>query len=283
MRRVSSLLNASLFLATLATTQAITIRDDVLDAASQALAGNAAYASVGRITRSDSDITSGVLVDQYYFLTAAHIIQGLAANQFTFTIGGFDYAAVAYTVSGVDDLAVFQLAQPVLNVTPALLYTGSAESGAAATIVGFGQGGNGTSGASGARGTKRAATNTIDTVDSRLLTYDFDSGLAGDNSHGSPTPTANEGLIALGDSGGGTFAVIGGQSYLIGIHSGVDFDGDGTNYNYGDEGIDVRVSAASGFVQSVIPEPTSLMLIGAGLGFLATRRRRRRDALARVR
>lgn len=281
MRRSSFLLTGGFFVAAHLTAQAITIRDDVSDATSQSLANDPAFASVGKITRSDSDITSGVLINEYYFLTAAHIINGFAADQFTFTIGGFDYAAVAYTVSGVDDLAVFQLASPVLNVTPALIYTGSAEFGATATIVGFGLGGNGTSGGTGSRGTKHAATNIIDGVGARLLAYDFDSGLAGDNVRGTATQTANEGLIAYGDSGGGTFATIGGQTYLIGIHSGVNLDGDGFSYNCGDEGVDVRVSAASGFIQSAVPEPSSLVLIGAGLGCLATRRHRR-DALPRV-
>jgi hypothetical protein len=273
MRRLL-LLASSLSLVLHGVSPAITIRDDVSDATSQALAGGPAYASVGKITRSDNDITSGVLIDQYYFLTAAHIIQSVPANQFTFTIGGLDYAAVGYTISGVDDLAVFQLAQPVLNVTPALIYTGSAESGAAATIVGFGEGGSGTSGASGGRGIKRAATNTIDGVAPRFLAYDFDSGLGADNVRGTPVQTANEGLIAPGDSGGGTFATIGGQTYLIGIHNGVNFDGDSISYNYGDDGVDVRVSAASGFIQSAIPEPGSLGLALLGAAMLGWRRRR---------
>ncbi len=259
--------------------QAVTIRDDVSDATSQTLAGTLPYASVGKFTGSDNDITSGVLIDSLHVLTAKHITFVPADYTFTFTIGGLDYGTVGYTLSGDDDLAIFQLARPVLNVTPALVYTGSSEIGKTATIVGFGLGGNGTDGTAagnGLRGTKRAATNVIAAYTARQFGFDFDSGLAGDDGDGIVTQTADEGTFALGDSGGGTFATIGGQSYLIGIHSFALVDGDGKDYNYGDVGIDVRVSTASSFIQSVVPEPSSASLVSGGLvGWLVGRRRRR--------
>jgi len=282
----------TILLAAAPLSQAITIRDDVGDDGAPGstpplgaleLAAEAAYASVGKLNRS-GDITSGVLIDPYFVLTAAHVVLNAPANGFIFTIGNFDYTSAGYTASGVDDLAIIQLASPVLNVTPALLYTGSAEVGQLATLVGFGEGGLGSTGATTARGTKRAATNLISatqdvglgTTTGRMLLYDFDSGIP-QHSYFSPfTQTSQEGMIAAGDSGGGTFATINSLSYLIGIHAGVWSDGDGFAADYGDAGGDVRVSTASPFIQSVVPEPSSIACLGSGLALLGMRRNRKR-------
>jgi hypothetical protein len=261
----------------------ITIRDDVSDAASQTLASDPAFASVGQLTHATTDITSGVLIDPSYVLTAGHVVGGAPASEFVFTIGGATYAVSQITLSGQDDLALFQLATPVLNVTPALLYTGSAEVGNTATLVGFGYGGNGTAGTavSPARpqGVKRAATNVIDktqystSTPGRMLFYDFDDGSSQQNAMGTKFPTTYEGLLALGDSGSGLFATINSTSYLVGINTSVFGDADGINYNYGDVGGAVRVSTASSFISSTVPEPGTAMSLLAGVGLLFARRR----------
>ena len=265
--------------------EAIVIRDSVGDSGAVALGALPAYDSVGKLDRS-GDITSGVLIDPLFVLTAKHVVPGgAAANAFTFTIGGFDYTSAGYSLSGTDDLAIIQLALPVTNVTPALVYTGSAEVGKLATLVGFGQGGVGTTGASGARGTKRGATNTISaTTDPNLYTTgrwlysDFDSGSPFDSYFSPFTQTADEGLIAPGDSGGGTFATIDSLNYLIGIHSSVWFYGSTNSnpYDYGDISGDVRVSTASSFIQSVVPEPSGIACLALGLAVLGARRHRKR-------
>lgn len=265
--------------------EAIVIRDDVGDSGAMALGASAAYDSVGMLNRA-GDITSGVLIDPMFVLTAAHVIpSGAAANAFTFTVGGNNYTSAGYTLSVTDDLAIIQLAAPVPNVTPALLYAGSSEVGELATMVGFGLGGVGTTGGTGVRGTKRAATNIIDYADSTSLDSDFDNPNGLENTllttysiPSSPLPTANEGVIALGDSGGGTFVTISSQTYLVGIHHGVAFDGDGINYNYGDISDDVRVSSvtAQSFIQSVVPEPSSIACLALGLAVLGARRSRKR-------
>jgi len=273
--------------------QAITIRDDVGSSGAVTLGASLLYASVGKLNRS-GDITSGVLIAPQFLLTARHVVVGdeppgpgapddvfRATSSFIFTIGGTDYTSAGYTKSGVDDLAIIQLTTPVVGVTPAVLYTGSSEVGQEATMVGFGEGGLGTTGADGVRGTKRAATNLISSTSDPLLSTtgrwlfsDFDSGNPFDSYFSPDTMTANEGLIAPGDSGGGTFATISSVSYLIGIHSSVWMDGDAFSFNYGDVGGDVRVSTAMPFIQSVVPEPSSIACLALGLAVLGARRKR---------
>lgn len=275
--------------------QAITIRDDVGSGGAVTLGASLLYASVGKLNWS-GDITSGVLIAPQFVLTARHVVVGdeappssapngvfRATSSFIFTIGGLDYTSAGYTKSGADDLAIIQLSAPVVGVTPAVLYTGSSEVGQLATMVGFGEGGVGTTGADGVRGTKRAATNFISSTSDpvldtsgRWLFSDFDSGLPVDSYFSPFTQTANEGMIAPGDSGGGTFATISSVNYLIGIHSGVWTDGDGISFNYGDVGGDVRVSSSTvqSFIQSVVPEPSSIACLAMGLAVLGARRKR---------
>jgi len=264
--------------------QAIVIRDDVGDSGAQTLATSSEYASVGKLNRA-GDITSGVLIDPLFVLTAKHLVpDGAPGNAFVFSIGGNDYTSAGYTLSGADDLAIIRLQLPVTNVTPALVYTGSAEVGKVATLVGFGEGGVGTTGPAGGRGIKRAATNLISatqdaglgTTTGRMLLSDFDSGSSLDSRYFPFQQTLHEGLIAPGDSGGGTFATIDSQLYLIGIHALVWTDSGGIDFNYGDVGGDVRVSTANSFIQSVVPEPSSIACLGSGLALFGMRRNRKR-------
>ena len=274
--------------------KAITIRDNVESSGAEALGTSLLYASVGKLDRS-GDITSGVLIAPQFVLTARHLVVGdetpassapndvfRATSSFIFTIGGTNYTSLGYTKSGADDLAIIQLTIPVVGVTPAVLYTGSSEVGQEATMVGFGEGGVGTTGADGVRGTKRAATNTIDFAGlDRILYSDFDNPNGLENTlltvYGIPSsaaPTTSEGLIAPGDSGGGTFATISSVNYLIGIHAGVIADGDPFSFDYGYISAATRVSTAMPFIQSVVPEPSSMACLALGLAVLGARRKR---------
>jgi len=78
----------------------------------------------------------------------------------------------------------------------------------------------------------------------RILLADFDSGRNADNNFGSRSPLKLESLIAPGDSGGGLFENINGQSYLTGITSFGWGRLDGTtDSDYGDVGGWTRVSS----------------------------------------
>jgi len=269
---------------------AITVRDDVTDAQSQALAAVSGSA-VGNLTRP-GDSVSGVLIDPRFVLTAAHVTGGAAQNAFTFAIGSSTYQSVRYVVNPAytgdsasgHDLAIIELDREVTDVAPALLYNGTAEVGVEATVVGFGIGGNGTSGGTLPRGVKRAATNVIDSTSyltftsNRLLFIDFDAvGVPAsilENKTGTPTATTFEGLIALFDSGGGVFGTIGGQNYLLGINSFVIGDSDNISFNYGDVGGATRISSNYAFITGVIPEPSTAALAAMGAAMIGFRRRR---------
>ncbi|HEX8297318.1 MAG TPA: trypsin-like serine protease [Chthoniobacteraceae bacterium] len=279
----------SFTLASAFTGQAITIRDDVSDADSQAL-GNLVGSAVGKLFTQQEGVVSGVLIDPRFVLTAAHVVRNISGQDaFTFTIGASTYQSVRHvihpnnqTVDDGYDVAVIELDRAVPDVTPAALYTGSAEIGVNATIVGFGLGGTGTAGATRPEGIRRGATNTIDQTtfltftNGRQLFYDFDApGAPLESRTGTPLPTGSEGLIAFRDSGGGVFGTIGGQQFLLGIHSFVASvgDNDSITFNYGDVGASTRVSSNIDFISSAIPEPSSALLAGLGLVWLGQRRR----------
>jgi len=226
------------------------IRHDVPDSDYTDLAVN--YPSVGALwlnVNSDPDYefltASGVLIDEQWVLTAAHVVLETAAYPMQFAVGGQSYDVVQrLALAEFDfnpytgyDLGLLRLAEPVDNVTPSLLYGGSDEIGQDGTIVGFGQTGNGLSGAvNGSEGVKRAGQNTIDVwldyginpaLDSELDYYgvliggwpagyfpnerifltDFDAPDGSTNSIplGSAIPLELEYMPALGDSGGAVF------------------------------------------------------------------------------
>jgi len=285
----------------------ITRRDDVADSDYTTAANGSAFDAVAQLTRG-TDITSGVLVDGLWLLTAAHVIDpngnGIpnhAANAFTIDFTGGEQRQSVQLVLNPDwiaegtaswtngnDIALIRLDSPVTTITPMQLYGGTTEAGTTADLVGYGQGGTGTAGGSGARGTKRAGTNVIDTASlivnpgspseidmshGRLLFYDFDDGTAPENPLGSSAQTTRESMVAIGDSGGALISNLGGQDQLVGIHSAVLGDGDSINYNYGDIGASTRVSSHSSWILSVIPEPSSSSLFLFGLLWVYLKKR----------
>lgn len=73
-----------------------------------------------------------------------------------------------------------------------------------------------------------------------------------DSRYGSAIPLGLEYLIAPGDSGGGVFAEIGGQSVLVGVNSFVgSFDGS-SDSDYGNVSGHIRVSAFNSWIDSVM-------------------------------
>jgi hypothetical protein len=280
---------------------ASTIRDDVSDALYTSLAAQPAYAGVGMIvktTGSGSFLSSGTLISPDWVLTAAHVVSN--ATGATFTINGSKYTADSWSYCPTfdsstynDDIGLMHLSTPVTSVASAGLYPGTISDllGQTATFVGYGATGTGLSGYSTSNyGTKRAVQNVLDTTadvqqgssySTSTLISDFDNPHSAlSNVTGNATPLSLEGLIALGDSGGGMFVTIGGATYLAGVNS-VLLAPDGTfDASYGDLSGCVGVPSYVGWIASVsgvtpVPEPSGLaMWLGLVAAWFLGRRSR---------
>jgi len=263
--------------------EAGTRRHDVQDSEYLGLA--ASYPSVGgfRAGAGSDFFGSGTLISSNYVLTAAHVVDSLGATSTVrFSVGGNDYFTQGYLItvypdwltwSGSEDermeagidMAIVRLKSHVLNVTPAPLYTGTAEKGKTGTFVGFGLTGDGYTGATTYDGQKRAGTNVIDECgdywgySSNLMMADFDNhDVDLVNRLGSSEPTDREFCCAPKDSGGGCFVSVGGTSHLAGVaafldHYWLDLSlGDG---EYNDVMLHTRVSAYAGWINDTITAP----------------------------
>lgn len=259
-----------------------TIRHDVDPQAYLDLAQSPQFASAGQmsVTRGAPGFkSSGVLIADHWVLTAAHVVLG--AVDAKFIVGGNEYTTDGWvvhprydgSVRAGADLALVHLAQPVANLTPAVLNRSRREQGRQAVMVGFGVTGDGISGVQDfddADFFKRAGTNIIDgTIDARggfgqyktklggarIFIYDFDNpDNPADNTIGSPTPTDMEFLIAQGDSGGPTFIDFGKGDgpVLAGIHSFGEFRDIADDSDYGDIGADTRVSSYRSWINKTM-------------------------------
>ncbi len=194
------------------------------------------------------------------------------------------------------DIGLIRLDTPVTSITPAELYQPSdgSEVGRFVYMVGYGNTGTGLTGYEpDTIGYKRAGSNMIDytgnfflnpvpdypyDVSENLMWVDFDS-IDGDQIDiygGDPTPMDLEGIIAPGDSGGGTFIEVDGVWKLAGIHSFVLSVGLGNqpDSNYGDLAAMVRVSQYVDWISMYVPEPGTAMLLPLAGAMLLRRSRR---------
>jgi hypothetical protein len=118
-----------------------------------------------------------------------------------------------------------------------------------------------------------------------ILLSDFDSPGGTNNSLGpwgsSATPLDLEGMGAPGDSGGPVFIQVGSTWYIAGVHSflldlGPPAGNNVADGRYGDILGSTRVSSYAAWIESVVPEPASMMALAIGLAGLLARRRRSR-------
>ena len=172
---VVSGLVSGLLLSMGARTQGGTIRDDHSDSLYTTLANQPAFSSVGQFQWTASNgsyLASGTLINNQWVLTAAHVVDGITADNIgtmTFTLGVNTYhvSEVHFdstwdgNVNDGNDIGLVKLTSSITNVAPAYLYNTTDEFHQIGTVVGYGETGNGLTGAVVAAGTKRAGTNVI--------------------------------------------------------------------------------------------------------------------------
>ena len=212
------------------------------------------FPSVGKVGDASDYGCSGTLIAPQFVLTAGHCAEGVSDTAGRFMIGNQEYRTTKvylhpnYNIGqlgndAANDIAIFKLDRPVTNVTPSPIYRSNPAVGQLLTLVGFGYGGTGTSGSDGVYGIKRMGTTPIDSVSSKLISWNFDNN--------------SESNTAPGDSGGAAFITAGGINFLAGVTSGGSQD----NAGIGDNSFDTRVDAYAAWIDSIVGTTTSATIV----------------------
>jgi hypothetical protein len=276
-----------------ATARAVTILDPseapILDQEYRDLGAN--HPSVGQAS-GPALSGSGPYIGGRWVLTAGHI--AFEKTSGSFSLGGSSYPIIRGITfpgwslgSDSNDIGLIELSSEIPGVTPALMIQLADDSillGQTTTWVGYGQGGTGLTGSTGLPGTLRGFTNVIDgfgptlgLVESSMIT-DFDrpdgskNSIAGSN----PLPSALEGNVAPGDSGGAVFwgdGMVGVISYRARLA-----DDPFSNSDYGELSGASRLSRFTDWISeqtdiAAVPEPSVAGLLAVGwIGWLRRRR-----------
>ncbi|WP_346838277.1 trypsin-like serine protease [Microbulbifer sp. SAOS-129_SWC] len=217
----------------------------------------------------------GALISPHWVVTAAHVVHMRNIQEITINgaprevesvvvhseykmppkslikeaLASGDGSRLRAFLASCDDIALIRLKAPVTDVQPISLYRGSEELGRTVELIGKGATGNGKEGVaphSSHRTTLRRAFNVISGVDTRWISYTFDSPK-------SALPL--EGAAGDGDSGSPVLIREKGQWQLAGLVSWDSSPRDLRTYrgpNYGDGGNNVRISHYFAWIEGTI-------------------------------
>ena len=225
----------------------------------------AEFPSVGQLTDITGTVQGvGTLISPRHVLTAAHLVDGLAATDGRFQVGTSTFAtqeifiqpnfnAAALGTDAGNDIAVLLLDREVTDVIPSAIFRDVPAVGEFLTLVGFGEGGDGTTGADGMPGTKRVGDSAIDLVSPTLLVRDFDDD--------------TESNTAPGDDGAPGFLNENGRLLVAGVFS----TSTQANAAIGDRAFDSRVDNYAAWIDSIVavifpPNPLGNLVLDGGDG-----------------
>lgn len=204
-----------------------------------------AFSAVGMIGDLSGGYGSGTLISPFHVLTAGHCAVDGNGNVMADTAGTFEVGGRVYQTERIflhpdydewtlaNDIAIFQLSERVVGISPETISRQAPSIGQALTLVGFGGGGTGTTGHTGDYGTKRFGETVIERLTATEIQWTFDPG---------------ESNTAPGDSGGPGFISEAGQRLLASVTS----YGTSDNAGFGDESGNTRVDAYTTWIDSIV-------------------------------
>lgn len=229
--------------------QGLVLRHDVTDQKFIDLAQK--YPQIGHF--SDGE---GTLISPTWIVTAAHVAELYQdeknENQTQIVIGRNQYKIEKvilhpnYEFSRYmikNDIALVKIQSAVKDIAPAKIYQKEDELSKSIVIVGRGDSGTGLTGPNKYDKITRAATNKIDAVSERWISFGFDPPE-------SENTTPLEGVSGPGDSGGPAFFDLAGERFIVGVSSHQSDNGNQGVYGVSEHY--ARVSTYSAWIKDIV-------------------------------